>query len=269
MQPAVVWAPTFVGERFLSLRIWYTRCMLRCRRLTGSVAIATLTLLGATASHASGTSFGLHDGATIGAEMAAGIGSSLLLLPIAAAYSLPHIGFEQYPYDSSDGYGSGMRDAAFELRGSEQLVSPRSGATHGLFRARGAARLGWDVALSSYAGRSLGRSNRASYYNAHLTANYWQNGSSLFDFGFGAGGFDAQRTRFGPSLEMNYEIFPMYPWNGYARAESSLIGGRLNGDLSAGIGASAAWVGLDLGYRAFLNPLRNAYGPEASLRFWF
>jgi len=231
------------------------------------VALLCLALASAPAS-ASGVSFGLHDGATIAAEMAAGFGSSLLLLPIAAAYALPHYGFEHNPYEESGGYGGGSRDAAFELRGSEQLIHKR-GATHGLFRARGSARLGWDFALSSYAGDTLGQSRRASYYDLHLTANYLQNGTSLLDFGIGAVGFDAARTRFGPSVELNYEVFPAFPWNVLLRTQTGLIGGRLHTDLSGGIGANHGGIGVELGYRAFLNPVRNAYGPEASLRLWF
>src|SRR5438045_2016148 len=98
--------------------ICYSIGMRRARRL----AALGLTLALAAAKAEAGASFGIRDGATFAAETAAGIGSSLLLLPVMAAYSLPHYGFEEFPYNESDGYGNGARTAAFESRGSEQLT---------------------------------------------------------------------------------------------------------------------------------------------------
>lgn len=234
-----------------------------------AVAAFLILALAFSSTDAGAAAFGIRDGSSVAEQAALGFGSSLLFIPLMAAFGLPHYGFEFFPYDDSDGYGDGGRDSAYELRLSQELAEHRQGATHGLLRARGSSRIGWDLALSDYSGRSFDQHQHTYYYNGHLTANYLQDGNSLFDLGFGLAGVTSGISRFGPSAEVSYEFFPIFPLNLFVRGQTALLGGQLHGDASGGVGASAGNFGLDLGYRGFFSPIRNIYGPEASIRLWF
>lgn len=194
---------------------------------------------------------------------------SAFLMPYAYAYALPHLGFARYPYEEGYAYGLGRRSMACSARASGQRLQSGGNAALGEARVRGANRLGWDVSWASFDAGVLSPSRRGGIYNGHITANYAQNSLALLEFGFGAQTFQAPGERWGASAEMALQLFPAPPWTVSVRYQAASLRSQAFHDASMGIGIHRRRLGLGLGYRVYLNPLRDLHGPEAALYGWF
>ncbi|MEE8424343.1 MAG: hypothetical protein V3S11_00865 [Elusimicrobiota bacterium] len=195
--------------------------------------------------------------------------STLFLLPLAVAFSLPHHGFSRYPYDGDGGYGRGERKAAYSLKTAVQLTRGGRGAQHVEMRVRGAKRLGWDLAGDVYGAGHFHPARRGAIYSGHLNSNYLQTKTALLELGFGAASFQNPAPLWGGSAELNLELFPSRPWSLLFRAQSALIRGQGYHTLSVGAGATWRRLGLAAGCRGFINPIRSVWGPELSFNAWF
>lgn len=195
--------------------------------------------------------------------------STLALLPLAVAFSLPHYGFGRHPYDGDGGYGRGERKAAYSLKTAVQLTRGGRGGQHVEIRVRGAKRLGWDLAGDVYGAGHFHPARRGAIYSGHLTSNYLQTNTALLELGLGTAAFENPSPLWGASAELNLELFPARPWTLLFRAQSALIRGQGYHTLSGGMGASWRWFGLSAGCRGFINPVRNVWGPELSFNAWF
>lgn len=198
----------------------------------------------------------------------------LPLFPMAYAHGfLAEQGYASSPYSSPEGYLEGDRDGAGEVSTSFQATEGGRRAFHAQARYRHAERLGASAAWSRYEAGAL-RHDRASHWSsAHLTASLLEDSRAMLEWGVGAASLQSARNRWGPSFELDFEWLPMKPLTLHARWQGGFLPERrlhLLGynDLSAHVGAAVGKLGLSVGYRAFLNPQRHAYGPEAVLRLW-
>ena len=191
-----------------------------------------------------------------------------VLMPLAYAYALPHYGFGAFPYVPG-GYGRGERAAGFEATTSYQAASGGRGAAHGLARVRGENRLGWDAAFSFYQRGLLRPERRAALVSAHITSNYLQEAESFVELGVGGATYQDPSALWGPSLEASWELFPRRPYSFGLRVQSAVMRGQGYHTLSAVAGVGWRWLGLQAGWRVFLDPRKNVTGPELALSSWF
>ena len=212
---------------------------------------------------------------------AAALGIIVAILPLMHAHeSLEPVGFHQFPYGNSEGnetelgepadYASGQKPWSMALRASQQLTEGKRNAIHAGVAMRTQNRLGVDFNWSEYEEGALKSTKSSSYWNAHVTGNLAENPDHIAEWGIGMAGLDGRDNRLGGSFSLNIEWFPARPASLNARYQLGMLTDeRAYHALSLEIGAVWRWLGVGAGYRAFLNPHRNSYGPEGSVRIWF
>lgn len=205
-------------------------------------------------------------------------GTALLgaLLPfVPPKYALDTLApqtFSKGPYRAGDpGYiNAGSRAGSFTATGSVQLIERGGRADHALGQLRTESRIGFDFQWSAYEARALQTFARSDIFAAHLTTSLLEREDFLFESGFGGATIQRDDSEFGASWVFNFEAFRKKPWILGARYVPSIyLDGRVFHELRAEAGAAWGRAALTAGVRALLNPLRNAVGPEASLKLWF
>lgn len=182
-------------------------------------------------------------------------------------------GFTSSPYAEPKGYADGDRGHAGALSAGAQATEGGRRAAHVETRYRHERRLGSSASWSAYEAGALRHSRASHWTTAHVTASLLEADDALLEWGVGAASLQSSRNRWGPSFELDLEWFPKKPLTLHARWQGGFLPERrlhLLGynDLSVRVGAALGKLGLSRGYRAFLNPQRHAYGPEAVLRLW-
>lgn len=180
--------------------------------------------------------------------------------------------FSRWPYkkEGPGGYvGAGARTMTFELEGGIQSVYRGGPAKHARGRLRTESRIGGDFSWSAYEARGLQTLRAADYITAHVTASLLEREDSLLEFGWGLASMQRDKSSTGASVVLNYQCFRKGPWIAGARYEPAiLLDGRFYHELKGEAGAVYGPFGLTGGVRAFLTPLRNAWGPEATLKIF-
>lgn len=179
--------------------------------------------------------------------------------------------FSRSPYWKDPGYiGSGTKSLAIETEGSAQLVVNGGRADHARGKLRTEGRIGGDFSWNAYEARGLQTLHRSDYITAHVTASLLEREDALLEFGWGIATMQRDHSSTGASVVLNWEAFRAKPWIWGLRYEPSILkDGRFYHEFTADGGAVCGPFAVTAGLRAFLTPLRNAWGPEAGLKIFF
>lgn len=188
--------------------------------------------------------------------------------PQLFAYELDDRGLSRYPYDRVDDYQSG---ASYQWwgRAARQSTDGSGLATHITTGLRTDGRLGGEFEWTHFASGAFDSQKRPDLVSLRSTADLSKSDDLTLEYGLGITALWADRTYAGIGFAFAAEKRLIEPATLYARWQPSLVAhlAPLN-DLSAGIGVSWRWVGVEGGYRALLTSLRHEYGPEVALRIW-
>ena len=190
------------------------------------------------------------------------------LSPFLFAYDMDDRALPEYPFDPINDSLSGV-SWSWEARGSWQLFQGQRPAEHADLFARQQERYGGDLHASVFA-RGAFSPEKASYLGSlHATADLSHGDAGFLEYGLGVADLQGRHARLGPSFEARGRLLLARPWVAEACWQEDLMGKfQFFHDFSVGIGPSWKRLTLEAGYRAFLNPLRNVYGPQLSLRWW-
>lgn len=191
--------------------------------------------------------------------------------PYLAADTLEPVGFDRYPYAGADYYAGpdGPKSYAASVYGGGQYTEGERRSLQGGARFTTAKRLGMDLEWTGFDEGALGDPGRTEYYSGHLMANVSEDPNQVSEWGLGVARLTGRDDRWGGSVGLRWEAFDTYPWSLHGRYQLGVLTDkRLYHDLSLHIGAVWKRLGLSAGYRAFLNPRANSYGPEGMLRLW-
>ena len=191
------------------------------------------------------------------------------IAPHLMAHDRDDRGLERFPFDGQNDINSGVSWALW-TRLARQFTEESRQASHLESGLRLPGRLGADFYYSRFDPGAFNMTRRPEFFAFHATADVSTQDDVTLEYGFGLATLQADRTLAGPSMEFRGERRMGKPWTMYARYAPSFMvsDGRFYHHLSLGLGASWKRIGVDAGYKLFLNPLRNGYGPEAALRVW-
>ena len=191
------------------------------------------------------------------------------LAPHLMAWDMDARGLERWPFDPRDGYVNGATHQ-FWLKAGHQFTEGGREAHHLAAGLRLADRLSADFEYSKFRAGAFRFDRAADWLSAHGTADISQDDANTFEYGFGFATLQGDQSLWGPGVEFRYERKLRAPWTMYLKYAPDLMSdGRFWHELSAGVGPSWKRIGVEAAYRALLNPLRDSYGPEVSLRLWF
>lgn len=190
------------------------------------------------------------------------------LAPHLMAWDMDDRGLERWPFDPRDGYLNGATHQVW-VKAGHQFTEGGREANHIAAGLRLSLRLSGDFEYSKFRAGAFRFDRAPDWLSAHGTADLSVNDRDTVEYGFGFATLQGDQSLWGASLELRYERKLAAPWTAYLKyAPAFLSDGRFWHEMSAGIGPSWKRVGVEAAYRALLNPLRNSYGPEVSLRLW-
>jgi hypothetical protein len=198
------------------------------------------------------------------------LGLAVVFFPYLAADTLEPVGFDPYPYGGgSEQYTAGPRSWAVSMHGGGQYTEGQRTSLRGGGRFTTAGRLGADFEWTGFDEGALGDPGKTEYYAGHFLANVSEEANQISEWGVGVARITGRDDRWGGSLGLRWEAFNQEPWTLHGRYQLGVLTDqRAYHDLSFHIGLVWTRLGLSAGYRAFLNPRANSYGPEALLRLW-
>ena len=190
------------------------------------------------------------------------------IAPHLFALDLDDRGLPSYPFDPLNDAKSGVA-ANMSSRVSRQFTEGSRQALHVNGALRLESRLGVDFAWSRFDSGAFNLERRTDRLAMHATADLSERDGRFLEYGLGFTTLQSDQSLWGPSFELLGERRLAPPWTLYARYSLAFMNlGASHHELSAGVGPSWKRLGVEAGYRAFLNPLRNVYGPEIALKIW-
>jgi hypothetical protein len=192
--------------------------------------------------------------------------------PIAAhlfVLDMDDRGLPRWPHDAVDDIKNGAGLQWWSKFGRHFTEGSRQGS-HLLTGFRTEGRIGAEFEFTHYDAGAFGSRKRPDLMSLRGTADLSRTDEWLLEYGFGITSLWAERTFFGISASFSLERRLRKPWTAYARYSPGLLAHTsLLHDVQVGVGANWKAIGVEAGYRALVNGLRNVYGPETSLRLSF
>jgi hypothetical protein len=190
------------------------------------------------------------------------------LAPHLMAWDMDDRGLSRWPFDPRDSYVNGATHQ-FWVKASHQFTEGDREANHIAAGLRLSGRLSGDFEYSKFRAGAFRFDRGADWFSAHGTADLSSDDLNTFEYGFGFATLQGDQSLWGPGVELRYERKLRAPWTLYLKYAPDLLSdGRFWHEMSAGVGPNWKRLGVEAAYRALLNPLRNSYGPELSLRIW-
>jgi hypothetical protein len=179
--------------------------------------------------------------------------------------------FALYPYRQGKGYiNSDEHSVSWAMHGATTFIDGGGKSYSALVQVRSEARIGGDLSWTSFENRALDTVHESGLFSFHATGSLLEYEDWLLESGWGLAMLQNGSPKLGPSVVLNAEFFRQAPWTMRARYEPSMMSdGRFYHMIDVGGGFIKGPFSLNAGIRAFLNPRRNAYGPQAGLSVWF
>lgn len=188
--------------------------------------------------------------------------------PHLDAYDMDERGLERFPFDAVNDYHNGKTHQLW-TRFSHQLTEGGRGANHVDAGFRHAYRLGLAMTYSKFRAGAFNSYRAPDWLAARVVADLTKRKDRSLEYGFGMATLQGVKTLFGVSVELRGERRLSRPFSLYGRYAPTLMSdGRVFHEATLSAGPNWKRLGAELGYRALLNPLRNSYGPEFTLRLW-
>jgi hypothetical protein len=207
-------------------------------------------------------------------DIFANILSAIIPNPLDATFKGEKLYFSSYPYETDiDNYVKTTShfgdDFAFTITSAFQQINPTTDGKFFNFDFRSYYRFGISSDYLHYRESSALQSNQLDFYSFYFFIAPSESKYLIFDTGLGVIALSGHDHYVGPSLKLNWTLFPKKPF--LIKSHVSL--GGLNWiplwDLGAELGVMVGPAEIYFGYRSLAGPIADLSGPLVGLRWWF